>query len=566
MSDDGGTSREVKCSRPVNALDAVYGAQLSQMVSGLQGKQNLAKHILRAGCCVLGTNTGNLEGSGACDLMYYTVGSIVHKKFGEDAFGETMERIHNYIVSVLGKGECKQLPRNSAKELFKLMERKVDYSLTLEGVLGKEVNPKTVNCEKYTKYLEQVAEACVKVKEQCRSSTKYHLGHLPSRQAYQDFDVMWRMYYDDQYVGTIKSALKSTMETHLKNDHCLNRILGAWYYTTNIMSTTNQAHQNRCSYFYYWLGMLIHNKLKTATGEAVGTTSSFSEAMNAIYEQLVKLPNTEDKSPCPKITTADNLDSTFFEYRKKVFDLYHDYGAIEKLLQDDGASGTAPCSKTFFNYIDNAKNSIEKAKSSCNSEQNPPSAYSGDDPCCKKLLQNGNTEPTEHHLSQLTCTEQTDLPDDGPEVELTTDCSTNPGVEIGQSSSSSDDGSIVGSVSGGIATIGIPAIGFFLYKYTNIFDGIKKSLFGGLNNGNNRRGRRSTFRHQHFDDTLTGNDYSTLGDDGSTTLGGGGGSSTLGGSSTDISTIYEEPPRRPSGRTRTGTNNRRPGNIRYYAT
>ncbi|CAA9989293.1 KIR protein [Plasmodium knowlesi strain H] len=334
----------------------------------------------------------------------------------------------------------------------------------------------------------------------------------------------------------------------------------------------NSSSENEyCDYLYFFTGDLVLTGLDD---------TKFKKAMEDIYQ---KMETHLDKFKCTnKYPTITIQNDELFQKMKKVHDYYRDYERIEYYIKKHNYM----CDDTVSSYLEEIKKAYDAISGKC-----PNHDGSSDEPYCNDF-NNWFRDTKYGTLLQKKCLKDEEAALQEQAVRGHSSTHSGQGSEIlggrvsggegkggsdgGGSHRGDDDQDVVligdavdtgasgvtpGAVAGGtIATIGLPAIGFFLYKYTNLFDGIKNSLFGGSNNSNNRRGRRSIGRRQHIDDTFTENDSSTLGDDGSTTLGGGG-------SSTDVSTIYNEPPRRSIGRReRAGTNNRRPGNIRYYAT
>ncbi|CAA9986292.1 KIR protein [Plasmodium knowlesi strain H] len=545
--------------------------------------------------------------SDRCEFAYYYLGDAMEKTGINISYFRNAISVIHYLLKESGNNlNCRNIYQNINEDVFKygkiIFDLSIDYD-TLSSQLQKSAN----KCRgKYYEYLKSVDDAFKYIKIICSDNrdayctyingikkkyeddeddesskleyseatvtdlagnspsaatavtvTMKDLSQLPSRSTYKNLNIMWNTYSGQDSLISIKEGLRTIMEQYLNSTKCLNRILGTWYYVNAGMNSgETSSYAQRCEYFYYWLGILISKQLKTGT--------IFSTVLNAMYQELDKLEGS--KKTCPKITTAIAFDKTLFKKSKVIFDFLNDYNSMKQ--QGLGNKETR-CSKAYSDYLDDVQNYYGAIESSCTLEQN------SNDPCCKLVSGKVGTmqKPTSPEIAQLTCRKIEVASEEGREVEETTDCLGDDNeLSVGPSpSSGSATTSIPATVGGTIATIGLPTIGFFLYKYTDVFDGIKKSLFGGSNNtGGRNRGRRSTVRHQHFDDTFTGNDSSTLGDDGSTTLGGGGGgSSTLGGSSTDISTIYDDDGRRrPSTgrRERAGTNNRRPGNIRYYAT
>ncbi|CAA9987822.1 KIR protein [Plasmodium knowlesi strain H] len=355
---------------------------------------------------------------------------------------------------------------------------------------------------------------------------------LPSAQIYEELNKAKDTHSD----VAIRDAERSSLSSPLGGEDKVLSVLAAWKYVAQKKKGegNNQEFGKYCNFFYYWLGDKIPS--------SVDAIFTFANTMGTVYGVLMK---SGIENGCPIINTSYNITREIFTKRKKVFDYYEDYQTIFDQLP----GGQNWCGTDYKEYMETLSEVYQDAIANCGNDSS--------DPCCAKYNSENIGSNKYKELLGKDCTAAASVAGrelsglQGTSTIVSTDSTT----------------SIPGAVGGGLVSVALPTIGFFLYKYTNIFDGIKKSLFGG---SNRNRGRRSTGRHQHFDglDSSTmGDDSSTLGDDGSTTLGGGGGeSSTLGGSSTDISTIYNEPPRRPTGRTRTGTNNRRPGNIRYYAT
>ncbi|CAA9988495.1 KIR protein [Plasmodium knowlesi strain H] len=387
------------------------------------------------------------------------------------------------------------------------------------------------------------------------------LGELPSRLLYEKFEKEGQRTCNHGSIENIRGQLETALSQYNMKEYA-DRILYAWCYVNQGTEDSDAWRTGRFSLFYSFVGDLLFNH--------AGSSDKFSLPMNQIYDALKKM---HDDQPCGdmcKDVSLSKEDDTF-SHVKALNEYFSDYKTLKNHLgiSGNGATIKKNCEKAYYDHLSNIKKACNSIRQKCSQPGNSSDGY------CMWFNANKKHYCEDEELLKLTCkkvmwTKPNPNPNQAGSSGSFSDVDLqHNGLSGGEGKGGSDGGSIVGSVSGGIATIALPTIGFLLYKYTSLFDGIKKSLFGGLSNTGGRsrgRGRRSTIGRQHFDDTFTENDYSTLGDDGSTTLGGGGGSSTLGGSSTDISTIYNESPRRPTGRTRTRTNNGRPGNIRYYAT
>ncbi|CAA9987687.1 KIR protein [Plasmodium knowlesi strain H] len=391
------------------------------------------------------------------------------------------------------------------------------------------------------------------------------LAQLPSSLLYEEFEKKERLNKcNSSTIQSLMPQLQPEMKDYNCKNDCIEKALYAWCFINNETEAKDKAwYDDRFHLFYSWLGqkMFGHSNSK----------DKISYPMNQVYNVLKGLHIGQDcKDMWEDVLLDSETPGENFSNRKALYEYFVDYGTLESHLGISGIGTTAKkkCEKKYYEHI----NKITKACNAISDYCKKEGGHENDEYC---TWFNGKKENycNKDKIAKLTCKQVVyKPPSSGPGSTGTWNPGSSGTASTGDHSISGSDGSsggVGGMVGGTLATVGLPTIGFFLYKYTNIFDGIKKSLFGGSNNtGGRNRGRRSTIGRQHFEDILTENDSSTLGDDGSTTLGGGGGgSSTLGGSSTDVSTIYNEPPRRTTGRReRAGTNNRRPGNIRYYAT
>ncbi|CAA9991295.1 KIR protein [Plasmodium knowlesi strain H] len=319
---------------------------------------------------------------------------------------------------------------------------------------------------------------------------------------------------------------------------------------------TRKLTEEYCDFFYFWVGKMFWSSTNKQT---------FKEIMEKIK---VAVGRSETEHGCSFRFPIKGRN--YFFHSKILFDYYENKDDMKTRLQQIGEDVASKCDDPYYKYFLQAHEAYNYMNQKC------PSAdkKSTNNEWCAKFKEiygdctNGGEDDGKSHCKVA----RTPL----PSSEQCNSHSKPDTLDTTSSSTANDTNSVTPGVVAGstLATVGLPAIGFFLYKYTSLFDGIKKSLFGGSNNtGGRSRGRRSTIGRQHFDDTSTDNDSSTmgdgsstLGDDGSTTLGGGGESSTLSGSSTDISTIYEDGDggrRRSSPPSRKPYNTQENRNIRY---
>ncbi|CAA9987101.1 KIR protein [Plasmodium knowlesi strain H] len=375
------------------------------------------------------------------------------------------------------------------------------------------------------------------------------LSQLPSRTTYYTKFDQGRSICEEGGDWTWVNQLKVALAEDSDIGENAEKIAKGLCYVQK-MGDPPSENNKYCDFYYFWVGSILRSKFKD--------NSFFKKIMNKIKEDVEAKGGTDHKC----YFKFPMKRKSYFYNSKLLLDYYKDKDDMKSHLEKNGDGVVAKCSDPYYKYFLHAHKAYNYMKSKCGNGDK----QSINNEWCAKFKEiygdcsNGGEDDGKSHCEVAVDSLKSCIEDSKPETMDTTSSST------ANNTGSVTTGVVAGST---LATVGLPAIGFFLYKYTDVFDGIKKSIFGGLNNtgGRNRnRGRSSTIRHtdHHFD----GFDSSTIGDDGSTTLGGGGGgSSTLGGSSTDVSTIYNEPPRRPIGRgERAGTNNRRPGNIRYYAT
>ncbi|CAA9990270.1 KIR protein [Plasmodium knowlesi strain H] len=407
-----------------------------------------------------------------------------------------------------------------------------------------------------------------------------HLDCLPSRIMYKKFNEKGgEGKCEKTKIQSAQTALESVLNEQGCDKGCAEKVLFAWCYINGqVNDSSDLKYEERHHLFYSWLGQELLSR-------STGGGSSFGTVANNVHTKLEQMFTGQACGDmCKDVYLKEKEDDDdIFKYIK----LLAEYFTDSKKLKEQLGNGSAEkkCEEAYDDHL-------KQIKKACTAIQEKCSNGSGNEQYCKwfKEYNEKNWESDAKNycdtetLEKLTCkpVKWNQAGSSGAGSPVTCNSASS---ELGDQAKSAsalggDPGSGVepgGVVGGVLGAVGLPAVALALYKYTDVFDGIKKSLFGGSNNtrGRNRgRERRSTIGRNHnfdgFDSSTMGDDSSTLGGDGSTTLGGGGGeSSTLGGSSTDVSTIYNDDDggrRRPTGRTRTGTNNRRPGNIRYYAT
>ncbi|SBO26571.1 KIR protein [Plasmodium knowlesi strain H] len=297
-------------------------------------------------------------------------------------------------------------------------------------------------------------------------------------------------------------------------------------YETKKNSTSHKLNQDYCDFYYFWVGGKILRELNGG--------KDFKSVMKKIKEEVEKKKS--DHGCSFRFPTERGIN--FFLHSKILFDYYKDHESINPHLKIGGKV----CANAYYRYLLKAQNAYTYMKDKCENggktnnkewceyfKEMYKECRNGEHSTlslCKVGKSTLGEQCATTYRSSVT-EERTPLTPEGstyPEGDTTNNRSTIPPAT---------------AISGILYTIGLPALGLFLYKYTDLFDGIKKYLFGGSNNtrGRNRgRGRRATFRHnhQHFDSYF---DSSTIGDstEGVSTLGSTEGTSTIDG------TVYSIP-------------------------
>eukprot|EP00366_Plasmodium_knowlesi_P002675 XP_002260172.1 KIR protein [Plasmodium knowlesi strain H] len=421
------------------------------------------------------------------------------------------------------------------------------YCDALEGTNGREKKeefnqPQELPCAKVLESKPIVSETEV---------VEDKLGELPSRMLYQKFrGGGLKGNCSSASIVSVKSQVEQVLREGGFDENDAEKIVHGWCLIHKGIGVGDAYYDGRYHFFYSWVGNLLSEHKKVG--------GSFSTVMRLIHGVLQGMfTGDECKLMCDEIYLPEKKE--LLNNMGIVYDYITDSSTLRAQVEGDEKT----CDETYRSHLDAIINACGAISTHCEVKSNASGPYCG--------WFNGQSRKSyceKQTLEKLKCKQVKWI--ESPVSSGPGSTGTSKPGSVSASVTVSEDGNAgsiaPGAVGGGLVSVALPTIGFLLYKYTDVFDGIKKSLFGGSNNTGGRsrgRGRRSTIGHQHFDDTFTENDFSTLG-------GGGGGSSTLGGSSTDVSTIYNDDDggrRRPSPpRGRAGTNNRRSGNIRYYAT
>ncbi|CAA9986559.1 KIR protein [Plasmodium knowlesi strain H] len=571
------TNKELKCNKGPGSWNS-YESQVEQHLSQVSDKENLTKKLLRMACCVLGAYGDDPRGGGGCDLLYYVVGSILHRNLtNKGSFDSIMEEVHKILGEALSNGNCKDLPSKGGTKLFELMEKLSYYRVDPKNVWTEKVSSKEVSCEGCTNYLKKVATALGKVKEYCAESQNkdectgipeeegdqgspgYLLGlmygiipdleatleaereqeqclkHLPSNLRYRSLLNVIKKCNDEHMSGKegIKTAMENSLKQYQGTPYYADQIINTWCYANGLGESTLSGGEH-CRYFYFWLGGILSS--------VRGEVQNFSSLMKAIYDELAKFGINDG---CTNIYEQDSIDNIdIFNNMKLIYDYSKDHGTIKQYVENPQGAGFS-CAKHYSSYLDIVISAYNDMNSRCSG---------------------GN--------GKQWCAAYRDMLDQRSEEELLKLRSSLKNISPPSTTNSATAVTTGSAVGGTLFTLGLPLAAFLSYKYDLLPSGIRKFFLRG---GSGTRMRRSAFEPNSGTEMGNFTEYYT--ENGSTTIDPteystvAGSSSNLTTTSTeDSSILYNEdgpsrsPPSPPLPRKkRGGGNNRRGQNISYHS-
>ncbi|SBO27233.1 SICAvar, type I (fragment) [Plasmodium knowlesi strain H] len=564
------TNKELKCFREAGGWDS-YKSQVEKQLSEIEDKGNLVDDILHIWCCISGAYDWNTDAHAPCDLLYYTVGSIIYNKLTEkDSFDTIMKEVHEILGGTLSKGKCSTWEKGSGTKLFGLMEKLSYYKLDPKHVWKDiEGDSEKVNCGGCANYLEELAEAFREVEEYCsdtlnegkckeiplgkghQGSPDYLLGliydiipkprtteitedgkqgkcsiKLPSELEHGEFGHLRNQCKVDKGYspGLMKEMLRRILDPYRSPWNCANQIIRGACYAHGTEESISPSGE-RCTSLYYYIGSVLSG--------APGEVQNFDALMKAAYGEIVIFFGTNEA--CTNIYGNDNIDKTTFVNMKKVYDYTRDYETIQNYV-NSVQGGESPCIDNYYMYLDKVLSAYEYMSNECKNGNTKQ--------WCQKF-EEMSAERSLTELLQLKCS-----------LKHTSDCI-----------------NIPATVSGTLFGIGLPALGAFLsYKYDLLPSGIRKFFLRG---GSGTRMRRSAFEPnsgtemENFTEYYTENNSTTIDPTEYSTV--AGSSSNLTTSTEDSSILYNEdgpsrsPSPPPSRKKRGGGNNRRGQNISYHS-
>ncbi|ANQ05719.1 CYIR protein [Plasmodium coatneyi] len=345
------------------------------------------------------------------------------------------------------------------------------------------------------------------------------LSKLPSNSSY--YNEFREVFDTCGYSAT--EAVKTALHGHTELGGHMQEIAHAQCFA-HAWQGTGDRGDKPCTFFYYWLGDILWKNIDSSTVLAL---------MRKIYEEYRKKANEER---CKII--YDNISEGEFKQRKLAYEYYNNYGAIKEQREQRGTK----CNAAYHTYLKERADAYNAIRTDCEGKDTEPycSDFNTKWKKYKEPKPRGQGGYEEKDLEILECTPPP-KPKPNPNPNQAGSSGSFSDYDYGSASSTVAPAAV--SAAGGIAAIGLPAVMFLLYKYTNLFSGLRNS-FGGSNSRS--RKKRSIIRNELntlSEDSATeyGTDYSTI-------------ASSV-ASTEDNSTIYDGPTSR--GRTNNG---RRPGN------
>ncbi|ANQ09230.1 Variable surface protein Vir7-like [Plasmodium coatneyi] len=330
---------------------------------------------------------------------------------------------------------------------------------------------------------------------------------------------------------TDRDHAKTEIGRYLNLNAHADKIVGAWCHIHGNNRITRST-DDRCYFFYYWLGDILSNHLKDS--------NSFKDVMGEIYKELLK----------PGLGTVCQLlcrdiDMENFKTKKIIYHYSKDRAFIEMYLESSSNS----CKLEFSDHLKHIVSAYETVHGDCKDSMSSN--------CCKQF-QDIYTKNENKATLELTCTVQptpkkpsagddfdlgdavvdggNDDPPPPPKLKPNpnpnqagssgsfSDADLADGVSGGEGKGGSDGGgshrkegeesgssSIVpAAVSGALAAVGLPALAFLFYKYKSHLFFLNKHNHSG--NGGSRSKRfaiRREFNRFSNDDDYTENDSTT---------------------------------------------------------
>ncbi|CAA9990237.1 KIR protein [Plasmodium knowlesi strain H] len=429
-------------------------------------------------------------------FFYYHVGDILLKTSEDDKFEDSMIAMYSIIAQYAKELENYLKYTHKSKDEFRvakiLFDYKKDENKISEQLRG-QLNGRNKKCnDKYYAHLQAINEAYSKSCDKCKNSeqgkwtdwcpefkklfTDYetvsnlnlnckklgdveegdtledeHLNVVKARlKLYEEFDTG----SDDCGNGSILQTIKDTISKHTDVDHGAEAVVGSWCSAYNKRTEWDTLPNDEyCHFLYYSIGHTLLEKNK-----------HIRDVVDIMKELFPHLKGWKSITGCGNFDTS--LDETEFNRRKGIFEKFQQLKIMKEQLRkskgvpslSSSALQGAKCTKSYDDHLKDVITFLKNEHTKCTTGDERTQPY------CKNFLQMcPQCNPSQ--LSILTC-----------EVDPKTQTSTNDqsqnqqqGTYTGTDNTSTN---IAAGVPGALGAIGLPAIGFLLYKvitYTYIY-------------------------------------------------------------------------------------------------
>ncbi|ANQ06838.1 KIR protein, partial [Plasmodium coatneyi] len=502
MADEVST-KGLHCSIDRTTLKG-YKSVLKGALLGKHYDADIVDGILHVWCCVSDIRGWESSKDERCDLLYYLAGAITYEKLqNKDDFGTIMNGLPNVLKTYFSNLEgCSIKENNNGEKFFAKMKLLGKYNLGPAEILEGQGDSSNVSCERCKKYLEEVMRAYGIVKGYCDLSTnitncegvrdgyrnknpqdlyeamygKVELQRpevlseenceqerLSSRQIYCQFQEALDQYKDEvSNMEDIKTAIDGILTSYGNHSYYGELSAKAFCLASQKKEKQKASSEDKyCTSLYYWLGDQLFSTMNNST--------EFSKAMSEVYNKLEQLKGLETEGKCEVMYPNDNINLETFNHMKPILDYYHDYTTIKKCVDDPQAS-EPKCTTEYERYLKEVLSAYDYMSIKC-----PKEDVSNNKEWCTDFKKMTATHSREE-LLKLKCS-----------LKHTSDCPSN---------------AVAAAISGTLATtIGLPVIGYALYKYDFLPPWIKNTFFGNtFGRNSNTRNRRST---KHHFDTFT---------------------------------------------------------------
>ncbi|ANQ07072.1 KIR protein [Plasmodium coatneyi] len=247
--------------------------------------------------------------------------------------------------------------------------------------------------------------------------------------------------------SNIVTVIENTINSYTAVRKNAEEIVSAWCYTYD-MKNKGTPHNNYCDFLYYWIGSTVLN--------GQWNVYELGKLMGEIYQKL-----TQWKAILGCNNMYTNIRKETFNHRKEVFEHFQKYKIMKTQLtkrMGGSSSNMRKCTKAYDTYLKEVIKALGDEYTKCNAADKK----NANDPYCIHFLAMCK-ECNPKDLSNLKCEVPKELEHQTTQTSQTQSQASSAGID-GSTPSTADPTIPAAVMSGGLATIGIPAIAFFLYK------------------------------------------------------------------------------------------------------